>query len=67
MSDLQLTPMGIKKVVTFKCGCIVEYPLLGHFFELKDWHVIPCFNHTESREELAKAATHVWDRAIEDH
>lgn len=32
------------KKVTYVCGCIVEYPLIGNFAGM-GWHSIPCPKH----------------------
>lgn len=39
-------PAKIAKVVALQCGCLAEYPILGEFSELKEWHVLhTCLEH----------------------
>lgn len=43
--------LASRKVV-YKCGCIVEYALIGNFSGM-GWHATPCMNHTNLRGTVA--------------
>ncbi len=56
----RMYPVKVAKVVAFACGCICEYPLEGHFAEMKEWHIFACKKHTEERYSMPLRAEMTW-------
>lgn len=57
---------SVKRVVTYACGCVCEYPIKGEFAGL-GWHIFPCRMHAgESSSETPDGRSIMEQRAEDD-
>lgn len=54
-----MTPSKVCKSINFKCGCLTTYHFKGDVLG-QGWVVIPCKDHSNSREEVKEFADLVW-------
>lgn len=47
---MRLTVSKISKIVTYQCGCMAEYSILGYYAQQK-WHAIVCKEHATQEIE----------------
>lgn len=47
---------GAMKQITYACGCICQFPIVGNFSELKEWHIISCYTHAKNIRGMEQKA-----------
>lgn len=53
-------------VLRFDCGCICEWQFVGTFAHIPEYHVIPCYKHTENREGIEQLAALYWEQVTSE-
>lgn len=48
-------------VQRYSCGCIAQWEYIGAFAYLREYHIIPCFDHTTRIKEMEKIAEQDWN------
>lgn len=54
-------------IIKYTCGCLAEFQLVGTFAHIPEYHIIPCYEHTENRKQIEEWAEEDWERLTSEH
>lgn len=49
-------------MIHYDCGCIAEYQYIGAFAHIPEFHIIPCYTHTNDRQVVERWAEFDWEQ-----